>query len=172
MYLLVDPIVLCLPENIAESEEIEDFVEHLIIWSEFIRNDQDDDQFFITANCYEALVQENRYPYRESMMALINGRDDLPYDGNTAYMACQRIIESACWPNFEDIVNLPLDQFDFDIDTVHLDPDLVERIPQEIEKSFRETFGYVAYAKEIDQNVIASNLLLLTHPRGIFKSCG
>ena len=80
MYFLVDPIVLCLPdENTATSEEIENFIEHLIIWSNFIENKKDDNQFqfCITENCYMALYEENRYPNQSLMMNLINRRHDL-----------------------------------------------------------------------------------------------
>ena len=166
MHLLVDPIVLCLPENTATSEEIGAFVKHLIIWNEVVRDRLEDDQFCITQKCFDALIQANRYPYQEFMMPLIDGRqDDLPYDGNTAYMACRQIIEGGCWPSFEEIVDLPVGEFDSS--TVNLDPDLLERIPPEppeIKESFRESFGYIAYARGIQQNTIASNLLLLTHP--------
>lgn len=163
MYLLVDPIVLCLPEGTATSEEIDVFVEHLMIWNEVVRDHPDDDQFCMTEECYDALVQANRYPYRELMNDLIDNRRDLPHiDGKSAYRACQQIIEGACWPSFEKIADLPLGEFV--TDKVELDPDLVKRIPREIEKSFRETFGYIAYAKEIRKSIIASDLLLLTHP--------
>ena len=161
MYLLVDPIVLCLPDQRATSDQIAHFIKHLIAWDKFIRNDSAD-QFCITARCYSALLDAGRYPSPKLMARLIDKRTDLPVNGNDVYNACRRIIETACFPSFEDIVDLPLDEFDSG--TVNLDPDLLERIPPEIKESFRKTFGYVAYAKDIQNNTIASNLLLLTHP--------
>lgn len=161
MFLLVDPIVLCLPEQTATSNQIINFIKHLTAWDKFIKNNSGD-EFLITGKCYLSLLDAGRYPSRELMARLIDNRDDLPVNGNDVYTACRQIIESACFPSFEERIALPLANFATDI--VCLDPDLLERIPPEIQESFRETFGYIAYAKEIEQNQIASNLLLLTHP--------
>lgn len=164
MYFLVDPIVLCLPNEEATSDKIEDFIQHLMDWNEFITTNQDDDKFCISQTCYDALYRTGRYPLRKDMHELIDSRSDLSFNAQDAFLACQQIIESACWPTFEEAVSLPLKEFDIDSKGVCLDPDLVGRIPQEIKQSFQETFGYVAYAKKILENCIASKLHLLTHP--------
>lgn len=162
MYFLVDPIVLCLPNRNATSDEISDFIQHLMDWNYFIITNQGDDEFCISEICYDALDRTGLYPVQDSIKNLINNRSDLLMDANTIYNACRQIIESACWPSFEAKVKLPGLLVHYDDMT--LAPNVAERIPQEIAESLQETLGYVAYAKEIVEHDIALDLYFLTHP--------
>jgi len=162
MHLLVDPVVLCLPEQTAEPDYIEQFFEFLSDWSQLIRVQQDvvEDQFFISETCCLALIDSQRYPEFYLMERLL-ASGDVPFDAITAYRACRRIIENL--PYFEERASLP-DLLVY-CDSMSLNPDLIRRISQPIiADSLRETFGYVAYAKEVSQHPIASDLILLTHP--------
>ena len=161
MHFLVDPIVLCLPSETATSDEISYFIQHLIDWNEFITINQGDDEFCITETCYRALYNAGRYPLQDSMKKLIN-RSDSFMNANDIYNACRQIIESACWPSFEEKVELP--GLLVDCDEMILAPNVVERIPSEIAGSLQETLGYVAYAKEIVKHDIALDLYFLTYP--------
>ena len=163
MYLLVDPIVLHLPESTATPNQINYFFTNLRKWNQFIRINQGNHEFCMTQVCRYALGAA--YPSRNSLEDLITRTKNCVFDANTGYSACQYLLTAfAGWPHFEQIVALPLDNFAFDDDDMCLDPDLVRRAPTEIAESLQETFAYVAYAKEIDKNPIASDLLLLTHP--------
>ena len=136
MYFLVDPIVLCLPDENAASNDISDFIQHLMDWNEFITTNQGNYKFCISATCYEALDRTDRYPFQNSIKNLIDNRSDLYMNANDIYNACRQIIESACWPSFEEAMSLPLEEFAIDSEEVCLDPNLVDRIPQEIKQSF------------------------------------
>ena len=163
MYFLIDPIVLCLPNKKATSDEISDFIQHLMDWDKFIKTNQGDAEFCISETCLNSLNRTGRYPFKEAMHELIDNRSDLNFIATDVYLACRRIIESVCWPTFEHKVKLP--DLVVYCEEMVLDPNLVSRIPlEEIAESLQETFGYVAYAKEIDKNDIASALYLLTYP--------
>ena len=163
MYFLVDPIVLCLPEPTATPNQIEYFFQYLNNWSEFIREGQDN-KFYMTEGCCQ--VSASKFPYPESIRGYLqNVRGTL--DANTVSSACSRILQNfPSWPFLEEEVGLPKLLVDslVDSDTMCLDPDLIRRTPSEIAKPLQETFGYVAYAKEIANHDIASALYFLTYP--------
>ena len=163
MYLLVDPIVLHLPEAAATSDQINYFFTNLYNWNKFIRTNEGNHTFCMTQVCRLALGAE--YPSRNSLQSLITRADNCVFDAHTGYGACQYLLQAfAGWPLFEQMIALPLDAFAFDDEDMSLAPDLVGRVPTEIAESLQETFAYVAYAKEIDNNPIAADLLFLTQP--------
>lgn len=160
MYFLVDPIVLCLPEPTATPNQIEYFFQYLNNWSEFIREGQGN-KFYMTERCCEASAQKFPWDRKLVQNLLINAGGSL--DATTVHIGCQRVLENCSGhPFFEEAVDLPA--LLVHSDRMALDPDLVARIPSEIAEALRETFGYVAYAKEIAEHDIASALYFLTYP--------
>ena len=161
MHFLVDPIVLCLPEPTAKPDQIEYFFEYLANWREFIQ--KKGNKFYVTEECYYASVPRFPFPLDRTLIqeCLRNAGDTL--DATTVSAACMCFAENfPSWPCFEAEVSLP--DLLVHLETMCLAPDLVERTPSEIAEFFQETFGYVAYSKEIDGNHIASALYLLTYP--------
>ena len=161
MYFLVDPIVLCLPEPTATPDQIEYFFTYLNNWSEFIREGQSN-KFYMTEECYYASA--SRFPPLDldSIQECLRKAGGT-LDANTVSAACMCILQNfPSWPCFEEDVSLPA--LYVDLETMCLDPDLVERTPSEISEFLQVTFGYVAYSKVIDKNDIASALYLLTYP--------
>ena len=177
MHLLIDPIVLCLPKSTKQTD-IDDFVQYILAWSAFLTDNRN--TFYITQECDRALCQ---YP----LDCFRNRPDTITsrvQDRSTILRASGRIINYFLKPNhFLQIENLP--ELLVYCDEIGLNPDLVERthdeftqricevgeltptsadIVQKAAESLQEAFGYVAYAKEICQHPILSNLLFLTHP--------
>lgn len=158
MNLLIDPIILTLPENTYGKEQCLQFVTSLSDWSSIVIS-QMDRRFVVTKSCAVALLNDlDRYPTPDNVRRLWEVADIYEVDWRTAYRACKRILEA---PYFEDEVSVPME---ISYEDIQVRPDLIERLSASIAFAFREALAKVAYAKEISQDPFALSLGLITHP--------
>jgi hypothetical protein len=62
--LLVDPYLVCLPRYCDHAEQLDQFVENLLSWSDLLR--RQDVAVHFPAVCLEALLKEGYYPYEHA----------------------------------------------------------------------------------------------------------
>ena len=162
MNLLVDPILLTLPESTADEDHILSFVHSLCTWNNEVRKGTH--QFWTAENYVEALQASNRYPTYNALSNLWAQSDIDTIGVHDAFRACRTLIEGNIY-HFDDLT-LP-DSIAVYEDQVHVDPNLIARLPEAVAKAFRETLGYVAYARERNHPAIVEDLVLVTHPHPI-----
>jgi len=158
MNLLVDPVLLTLPEPASDVEACLCFVEQLSAWSQEIRAQRY--EFFISEACVIALYESGRYPQIHTLLPLWETAGVYEVDCRTAYLACHRVLTNL--PYFEDRVSVRGQLVH--LGKVQVAPDLVGRLQEPVAAALRETLGYVAYAREESQHPIATDLILVTHP--------
>jgi len=158
MDLLVDPILLTLPDLTSGTEACLHFIEQLSVWSQEVRAKRH--EFFLSETCVEALYRSGRLPEMHTLRSLWKRAGVYEVDCKTAFLACRRVLENL--PYFEARVQIH-DQ-PVHLDRVKVTPDLLGRLQEPITAAFRKTLGYVVYAKEESQHPIAIDLILATHP--------
>lgn len=162
MNLLVDPILLTLPESTADEDHILSFVHSLCTWNNEVRKGTH--QFWTAENYVEALQASNRYPTYKALSDLWAQSDINTIGVQDAFRACRSLIEGNIY-RFDDLT-LP-DTIAVYEDQVRVDPNLVARLPEAVATAFRETLGYVVYARERNHPAMVEDLVLVTHPHPI-----
>lgn len=158
MNLLVDPILLTLPEPGSDEDVIINFVHNLRIWSSELR--EGTHRFMIAENYDHALRVLNRYPTREAIYELWERADITTIGPGDAFRACMSLLIN---PFYFDELTLP-DSIAVHEDQVQVAPDLVARLHEPVAAAFRETLGYVTYARERTRPALIEELILVTHP--------
>jgi hypothetical protein len=160
MHLLVDPIVIALPQSPVTEEQVLSFFEHLMRWSGEIRANRH--EFIASEPCIEALYLSNRYPTPRGIQQLLERFPIEDVDAKTVYAACSRIIEN--YPYFEQKATVREDEIIVDTDSVYSSPDVSSRLEEPLTTAFRETLGYIAFASEQVKPPLIDDLMLVTHP--------
>lgn len=59
--IVIDPYLVCLPREPESPEQLDNFVENLLSWSELLQ--RDDVKTFFPESCIVSLLEEGHYPY-------------------------------------------------------------------------------------------------------------
>ncbi|HKP53016.1 MAG TPA: hypothetical protein VJ183_10220 [Chloroflexia bacterium] len=158
MHVLVDPVILTLPDNTATTESVVRFLWDLEHWSKEVHAKRHN--FIISSRCVDAIYMSGLYPTVHNLAPLLRKAGIEDIDPTTVWLACQSILVNE--PHFEDRAKLA----DVAVypDRVSVDPDLVRRLPSPVADALGETLGLVAYAREVAKPAIISDMVMATQP--------
>lgn len=159
MELFVDPVVLALPAAHCSAETLRTYVLRLSEWSAEARDSGHD--FFVSRGCAYALARDNIYPDGAALRRLWSSADcKISVNYQTVATACRRITNNV--PYLE--ARVQSEHVAVECGSVHVDPDLVRRLPEGVASAFKEALGCVAYAREELKHPRAMGLMMVTHP--------
>lgn len=159
MNLLVDPVIFAMPSQSAPQAVREQFFRHLQNWSVVQRTGTHN--LFVAQSCMYALYEAHCFPDLRALRNLWLMTPEETIDPQTLFTACKRLFMNL--PYLEDRVPR-LRSVCVDEAHVEVMPDLVQRLCKPLARAFREALGLVGYAKMSNQEEVAEDMLLITHP--------
>jgi hypothetical protein len=151
--IVVDPYLVCLPQNCRTAGEVEDFIDNLISWGELLQ--REDVKVYFSEHCCDTLLQEEHYPYGHNLKNLMKRFElsELPVD--FACSTAQWILDRT--PRLEDKCCIGI--LDFDDASFLVEPAfLTSRLSEALSWSLKHTFSVIAchHAASQDEFMLAS----------------
>src|SRR5262249_22450072 len=156
--LLVDPLVLTLPEPYVSENEVLAFAGHLKAWSNMVKAGHH--KCLVPASYEQALRDLQRFPTPDALKRLWQTAGVTTVSYMEVFNACMSMLM-----NLLDLDSLTLpDHVQVYEGKVSADPDVIARSHEPVATAFRETLGYVAYARVRNRPAIVHDMALMTYP--------
>lgn len=140
--IIVDPYLVILPEPCYSSEQLDQFVEGLLSWSEALaRKDVD---IFLSDRCIHGLYQDKWYPYHGRITPLLKQFGNDNADEETINQVVRQIFERT--PRLEEYTRI--EELEYDKEAITISPDLViKRLGKNTANAFIETLVIAGLAE-------------------------
>jgi hypothetical protein len=153
--LLVDPYLVCLPQYCNHEEQLDEFVQNLMSWSEILQ--RHDVAIHFPRACLDALLSEGSYPFDYEFRRLAASVAAHHLSPDLVCKIAQEVLERT--PSLEE--NCEIAFLDFEEKDCKIDPDVyVTRLTGNIAWAFKHALAVVTSFQEA--NADAKLFLLVT----------
>lgn len=153
--LLVDPYLVCLPQYCDREEQLDDFVQNLMSWSEVLQ--RHDVAVHFPRACLEALLSEGSYPFEYEFRKLAASCAANHLSPDLVCRIAQEVLERT--PSLEE--NCEIAFLDFEENACRINPDVyVTRLAGNVAWGFKHALAVVTSFQEA--NADAKLFLMVT----------
>ncbi|HBG75208.1 MAG: hypothetical protein A2X25_12845 [Chloroflexi bacterium GWB2_49_20] len=146
--IVIDPYLVLLPNPCNSSDQLDNFVEGLLNWSEAIYRKEL--PVFISDTCVNGLYQDKWIPFDGRLTTLLNKFDADNADEETINLVLRNILDRT--PRLED--HLEIQDICFEEKTVNISPDLfLNRLGENTSKALTETLALVGIGEKYLESI-------------------
>jgi hypothetical protein len=106
--IIVDPYLVCLPQSSDKVEDLDDFVENLLAWSDLLRREEIN--VYFPSSCLEALIEEDQYPYGHKIKQMMGRLGITHLSDDLVCRVAQGVLERT--PTLEERCAMNIAMFD------------------------------------------------------------